>query len=72
MKHKRHIAEERDRRIAKEAEGLWQAVHGKAPPPHLRGVELLNRLLEGLQAEGYERLNSPYLRRKDLTWPSRR
>jgi hypothetical protein len=60
----------REERIEAEATALWRELFDE-PPPAGDGCEMLDLMLSRLPAPGYERLNSPFLRRPGLTLPRR-
>ena len=62
----------REARIKAEATALWRTLSGDPPPAHADGGELLEMMLNRLPDVGYERLNSPFLRRSGLSsWRAR-
>jgi hypothetical protein len=63
--------DDRDHRIAYEAESLWRELYGHAPPAQARPGDILELALRGLEPKSYERLQSPYLRRPGTSWPIR-
>jgi hypothetical protein len=60
---------ERQTRIDAEAQALWRELYGEPAPSAACGAELLEIILGQLPEASYERLNSPHLRREDITWP---
>jgi hypothetical protein len=61
----------REEQIEAEAAALWRELYDEAPPKGSDGGDLLETLLRRLPAVGYERLNSPFLRRPSVSWPKR-
>lgn len=59
----------REQQIEQEAHDLWQAMNEGAPPCGLRGSDLIDALLRGLDAPRYERLHSPFLRDSQIHRP---
>lgn len=62
----------RDKRIKAEAAAMWRELYHEEPPARMDGTKMLELLLSRLPpATGYERLNSPHLRRSAMSWPKR-
>lgn len=61
----------REDRIEAEAAALWRELYDEAPPGRGDGGEMLDLMLRRLPALGYDRLNSPLLRRAGVSWPKR-
>jgi hypothetical protein len=61
----------RDERIEAEAAALWRELYDEAPPAEGDGGDMLDLMLRRLPAVGYERLNSPFLRRAAVSMPKR-
>lgn len=61
----------RKQRIKAEASSLWRELYDEAPPAGADGSEMLDIMLRRLPATSYDRLNSPHLRRSNLSWPKR-
>ena len=61
----------RKQRIKTEASSLWRELYDEAPPAGADGSEMLDIMLKRLPPTSYDRLNSPYLRRSNLSWPKR-
>jgi hypothetical protein len=62
----------RERRIEAEADALWRELYNEPAPSTADAHELLDVMLRRLPAVEYERINSPYLRRSNLTFPKRK
>ncbi|CAN7500345.1 hypothetical protein LJR225_003538 [Phenylobacterium sp. LjRoot225] len=60
----------RKKRIESEAAALWRQLYHE-PPPTLDASEMLDQMLSRLPTPSYDRLNSPFLRRSDMSWPKR-
>ena len=60
----------REERIEAETAALWRELYHEAAPTGDAG-EMLDLMLRRLPPVGYERLNSPFLRRSALTSPKR-
>jgi hypothetical protein len=60
----------RKARIEAEASALWRELYPDAPPPMEPG-EMLDQMLSRLPPASYDRLNSPFLRRSEMSWPRR-
>lgn len=61
----------RDQRVYREAAELWRTIYGEPPPKGVDASEVLDALLKGQEAPGYERFASPHLRRADVIHPRR-
>ena len=61
----------RKTRVDTEAAALWRELYDE-PPPAADGRDVLGLMLQRLPAPRYERLSSPWLRRKQLSWPKSR
>jgi hypothetical protein len=73
MTQKAHVMESRKAKIQAEANALWRELYDEPPPPHVDGGQMLDLMLSRLPAVGYERLNSPQLRRSRLSsWNGRK
>ncbi len=59
----------RDERIDKEAAALWRSLHDAAPPEGCSGTDLLDMIVRGCDVPQYQRLHTPSLRDRNLTWP---
>lgn len=59
----------RDEKIYEEAAALWRQLYGEAPPASANGYDILNLILGELPDAGYERLETPHLRRTQITFP---
>lgn len=60
---------DRDRRLQKEALGLWRALSSEPPPRGLKGASLLDAALSLKKPVEYDRLHSPHLRASQITRP---
>ena len=60
----------RDERIEQEAAALWTALHEGPPPEGCSGADLLARAVETADVAQYERLSLPWLRDRNLVWPT--
>jgi hypothetical protein len=61
----------RKQRIKAEAATLWRKLYDEAPPASAEGSDILDMMLSRLPPASYDQLNSPYLRRSNLSWPKR-
>lgn len=61
----------RKQRIKAEAATLWRELYDEAPPASAEGSDILDMMLSRLPPASYDKLNSPYLRRSNLSWPKR-
>ena len=61
----------REERINQEAVELWCELYGELPPPHTRGVALLEAILRRMGHSDYSRLTSPHLRPANIAMPGR-
>ena len=59
----------RKKRIETEAADLWRELYDEPPPASADGSEMLDLMLQRLPPSSYDRLNSPYLRRSNLSRP---
>jgi hypothetical protein len=59
----------RDDRIYEEAAALWRQLYGESPPAAADGAVILDLILNGQPATGYDRLATPHLRRSNITFP---
>ncbi|MDB5446950.1 MAG: hypothetical protein JWQ97_2267, partial [Phenylobacterium sp.] len=50
---------------------LWAELSDQ-PPPRADGAEMLKLMLSRLPDVSYERINSPFLRRAQMSWPKTR
>lgn len=61
---------DRDQRLRDEAQALWRALSGTAPPADASGHDLLCAIFnETAVAPGYDRLRSPFLRPSQIARP---
>lgn len=61
----------RKQRIKTEAATLWRELYDEAPPASADGSEMLEMMLSRLPPASYDQLNSPHLRRANMSWPKR-
>ena len=61
----------REQRIEAEAAALWRELYDEAPPARIEACEMLDLMLRRLPSAEYDRLNSPHLRHRGLSWPKR-
>jgi hypothetical protein len=71
MTQKAHVMDSRKAKIQAEARALWRELYDEPPPAD--GGQMLDLMLSRLPEVGYERLNSPHLRRSRLSsWNGRK
>lgn len=59
----------REQKIYEEAAALWRQLYGEAPPASADGRDILSLILGHLPNADYERLETPHLRRSEITFP---